>query len=196
MKRTQCFFVTLFAVMLYASCASTHKVTTTTSSHSYDTTVTVRDDTAIVHAEHKDSIAMVITDSITTSSKATEMATNDETIIERIVETTDTMGRKVMTTDRTINRKGTTKKETSDTESLRHQQEQTAITLSMLDSIAGVYFANYNTHWVQNDSTHQEKDTERSGTLSLWDRACNYLGWIIFGATVIGIFVFAWKTKD
>ena len=196
MKRTQYFLITLLAMILLASCSTTHKATTTTSSLSYDTTATVRIDTASVHAERMGSIALVITDSIATSSKATEMTTDEETIIERIVETTDTMGRKVTTTDRTINRKGTTKKETSDTASLRHQQEQTAITLSMLDSIAGVYFADYNTHWAQNDSMHQEKDTEHSGTLSLWERVCNHMGRIIFGVAVIGIFVFAWKMKD
>lgn len=195
MKRTQYFLIILLAVILFSSCATTHKATTSISSRSYDTTATVRIDTTSAHAERKDSVALVITDSITTSSKATEMATNEETITERIVETTDTMGCKITTTDRIINRNGTTKKETSDMASLRHQQEQTAITLSMLDSIAGVYFADYNTHWAQNDSTHQEKDTEHSGTLSLWERVCNHMGWLIFGVVVIGIFVFAWKTK-
>ncbi len=196
MKRTQYFLMITICALLLASCATTHKTSTATSSQSYDTTAIVKADTATVHAERKDSIVQVTTDSAATSSKATETADHEETITERIVETTDTMGRKVTTTDRTINRKGTTRKETADTSNRWYQQEQTAVMLSMLDSIANSHFANYNTHWAQNDSTHQEKDKEQSGTLSVWDRVCNHMGWIIFVVCIIGFAWFVWKTKD
>lgn len=187
--------ITICALLL-ASCATTHKTATTTSSRSYDTTAIIKADTATVHTERRDSFARVTTDSVATSSKAIETANNEETITERIVETIDTMGRKITTTDRTINRKGTTKKETADTYNRWHQQEQTAVMLSALDSIADSYFANYNTHWAQNDSTHQAKGKEYSGTLSVWDRVCNHVGWIIFTVCFIGFAWFVWKTKD
>ena len=187
--------ITICALLL-ASCATTHKTATATSSQSYDTTAIIKTDTAKVHAEREDSIVQVTTDSAATSSRTTETADNEETIIERIVETTDTMGRKVTTIDRTINRKGTTKKETADTSNRWHQQEQTAVMLSALDSIADSYFANYNTHWAQNDSTHQEKEKEYSGTLSVWDSIFNNIGKIILAVCIVGFAWFVWKTKD
>lgn len=196
MKRTQYFLMITICALLLASCATTHKTATTTSSQSYDTTAIIKTDTASVHAERKDSIARVTTDSAATTSKATETVSNEETITERIVETIDTLGRKVTTTDRTTNRKGTTKKETADTSNRWYQQEQTAVMLSALDSLANSYFANYNTHWAQNDSIHQAKDKEYSGTLSVWDRVCNHMGWIIFAVCITGFAWFVWKTKD
>ena len=196
MKRTQYFLMITICAFLLASCATTHKTATETSNRSYDTTAIVKTDTAKVHAERKDSVALVMADSTATSSRATETADNEETIVERIVETTDTMGRKVATTDRTINRKGTTRKETADTSNRWHQLEQTAVMLSALDSIADSYFANYNTHWAQNDSTHQEKEKEYSGTLSVWDSICNNMGKIILAVCIVGFAWFVWKTKD
>ncbi len=184
------------AAALLMSCATTHKAETSASSRTYDTSSVMRTDTTSLHGERRDSVTYSFTDSATTSTRTNESTDTEETIIERITETIDSMGRKVTTTDRNITRRGTTHKETATNASNWHEQEQTAVMLSMLDSIANAHFGNIGTHWAQTDSTHQEKAVEPVATVTIWDKIWGNIGKIIGAALFIAFCVFVWKTKD
>ncbi len=187
--------MTITAALLM-SCATTHKTETSASSRTFDTSSVVRTDTSALHSECRDSVTYSVTDSAVTSTRTNESIGTEETITERIIETIDSMGRKVTTTDRNITRRGTTHKETATNASNWHEQEQTAVMLSMLDSIANAHFGNIGTHWAQMDSTHQEKATEPVATATIWDKIWGNIGKIIGAALFIAFCIFVWKTKD
>lgn len=188
----------LVVMLMITSCATTHKTTTETSSRAraYDSTAVVRTDTSNVHSERRDSVSLMKKDSATATTTATETAEDEETVTEHISETVDSAGNKTTTTDRTIHRKGTTAKQSTTTNNQWHEQEQTALHLSMLDSIANSRQSDIGTHWRAKDSTYQSQTKDTTSTISWWQKLGFYLGWIIGIAVFVAFAVFVWKTKD
>ncbi len=186
----------LVVLLMITSCATTHKTTTETSSRAYDSTAVVRTDTSNVHSERRDSVSLVRKDSASVITSATETAEDEETVTEHITETVDSAGNKTTTTDRTIHRKGTTAKESTSANNQWHEQEQTALYLSMLDSIVNSRQSDIGTHWSAKDSTYQAQTKDTTSTISWWQKLGFYLGWIIGIVVFVAFAIFVWKTKD
>ncbi len=195
MKRTHYLWTLLAVVALTTSCATTHKSVSANCSRTSDTTSTARIDTISVHEEQKNVYSLTQTDSAQTEVMNKETSDHDETITERITETTDSIGNKTTVTDRTIHRKGMTLKQTSTTENKWYQQEQTALMLSMLDSIANSKKVTYNTHWAAKDSTYQVQTKDNTSTMTWWDKLRLHIGWVFTFIIASAIAWWAWKTK-
>lgn len=167
----------LIAFTLLSACATSRKTAVGISKKvrdsvtvaAYDTTASVRKDLNVV--------SVAVSDSSHVFTSTMENGDNEETITERIVESQDSSGNKTTTTDRTIKRKNSFSKQ-ADTQMLQqHKEEQTALLLSYMDSVANHYFDSYRTHWMQNDSTNivKEKSTKNETVVPWWLRTLFFL---------------------
>jgi hypothetical protein len=167
----------LIAFTLLSACATSQKAAVGISKKvrdsvtvaAYDTTASVRKDLNVVSG--------AVSDSSHVFTSTMENGDYEETITERIVESQDSFGNKTTTTDRTIKRKNSFSKQ-ADTQMLqRHKEEQTALLLNYMDSVANHYFDSYWTHWMQNDSTNivKEKSTKNETVVPWWLRTLFFL---------------------
>lgn len=159
----------LMALTLLSACATSRTTTTGVSERVRDSvTVAMRDSTTTTRKD-LNVVSGAVSDSSCVSTSTKENGDNEETITERIVESQDSSGNKTTTTDRTIKRKNSYSKQT-DTQMLQqHKEEQTALLLSYMDSIANRYFDSHRAHWMQNDSTNVEKEkSTKDETVAPW----------------------------
>lgn len=159
----------LMALTLLSACATSRTTTTGVSERVRDSvTVAMRDSTTTTRKD-LNVVSGAVSDSSCVSTSTKENGDNEETITERIVESHDSSGNKTTTTDRTIKRKNSYGKQT-DTQMLQqHKEEQTALLLSYMDSIANRYFDSHRAHWMQNDSTNVEKEkSTKDETVAPW----------------------------
>lgn len=159
----------LMALTLLSACATSRTTTTGVSEKVRDSvTVAMRDST---NATRKDLnvVSGAVSDSSCVSTSTKENGDNEETVTEHIVESQDSSGNKTMTIDRTIKRKNSYGKQT-DTQMLQqHKEEQAALLLSYMDSIANRFFCSHRAHWMQNDSTNVEKEkSTKDETVAPW----------------------------
>lgn len=96
----------LMAVITLMSCAASRKVEQGSSEQRHDSDVTIVKDSVVKSETTTDSSAVRVTDENHTSGTMTDKGSNEETITERVTESTDAQGNKTTTTDRTVHRKG------------------------------------------------------------------------------------------
>lgn len=162
----------LLAVITFASCAASRKVEQGSSEQRRDSTVTIVKDSVTKSETRTDSSAVTVTDENHTSGSMTDKGSNEETITERVTESTDAQGNKTTTTDRTIHRKGDYERNASFEARLKHQEEIISRMQHTIDSLVLSNKLNVGTHWAKKDSTNvvKEKNTVDIQSMPGWKR--------------------------
>lgn len=185
MGRIRNIMLWLMAVITFASCAASRKVEQGSSEQRRDSTVTTVKDSVAKSELRTDSSAVTVTDENHTSGTMTDKGSNEETITERVTESTDAQGNKTTTTDRTIHRKGDYERNATYEARLKHQEETISRMQHTIDSLVLSNKLNVGTHWAKKDSTNvvKEKNTKEIKSTSALDLITLFLFWI----AVIGI---------
>lgn len=160
----------LLAVITFASCAASRKVEQGSSEQRRDSTVTIVKDSVTKSETRTDSSAVTVTDENHTSGTMADKGSNEETITERVTESTDAQGNKTTTTDRTIHRKGDYERNASFEARIKHQEEIISRMQHTIDSLVLSNKLNVGTHWAKKDSTNvvKEKNTKNIKSTSEW----------------------------
>lgn len=149
----------LLAVITLMSCAATKRVEQGSSEQRRDSVVSVVKDSVAKSETRTDSSAVTVKDEHHSSGTMADKGSNEETITERVTESTDAQGNKTTTTDRTIHRKGHYERNATYEAQLKHQEERMSLMQHTIDSLTLVNKENVATHWAKKDSTNVEKET-------------------------------------
>lgn len=160
----------LMAVITLMSCATSRKVEQGSSEQRRDSDVTIVKDSVVKSETTTDSSAVRVTDENHTSGTMTDKGSNEETITERVTESTDAQGNKTTTTDRTVHRKGDYERNATYEARLKHQEEIMTRMQHVIDSLVLSNRLNAGTHWAKKDSTNvvKEKNTKNIKSTSEW----------------------------
>ena len=175
----------LMAVIMLASCAASKKVEQGSSEQRRDSTVAIVKDSVTKSETRTDSSTVTVTDENHTFGSMTDKGSNEETITERVTESTDAQGNKTTTTDRTIHRKGDYERNATYEARLKHQEETISRMQHTIDSLVMSNKLDVGTHWAKKDSTNvvKEKNTKEIKSTSTFDLITLFLFWV----AVIGI---------
>lgn len=152
----------LLVVVTLMSCAATRRVEQGSSEQRRDSTVAVFKDSVAKSETRTDSSAVTVTDENHTFGSMTDKGSNEETITERVTESTDAQGNKTTTTDRTIHRKGDYERNATYEARLKHQEDIISRMQHTIDSLVLGNSLNVGIHWAKKDSTNvvKEKNTK------------------------------------
>lgn len=167
----------LMAVITLMSCAASRKVEQGSSEQRRDSDVTIVKDSVVKSETTTDSSAVRVTDENHTSGTMTDKGSNEETITERVTESTDAQGNKTTTTDRTVHRKGDYERNATYEARLKHQEEIMTRMQHVIDSLVLSNRLNAGTHWAKKDSTNvvKEKNTKNIKSTSEWWRLAMFV---------------------
>ena len=149
----------LLSVVTLMSCAATRRVEQGSSEQRRDSTVAIVKDSVTKSETITDSSAVMVTDENHTSGTMTDKGSNEETITERVTESTDAQGNKTTTTDRTIHRRGDYERNAKYEAQLKHQEGIISRMQHTIDSLASSNSIDVGTHWAKKDSSNVEKET-------------------------------------
>ena len=149
----------LMAVVTLMGCAATRRVEQGSSEQRRDSTVAIVKDSVTKSEMRTDSSAVTVRDELCSSGTMTDKGSNEETITERVTESTDAHGNKTTTTDRTIHRNGDYERNATYEARLKHQEEIISRMQHTIDSLASSNSLNVGTHWAKKDSSNVEKET-------------------------------------
>lgn len=177
----------LLAVITFASCTASRKVEQGSSEQQRDSVVSVVMDSVAKSEERMDSNTVSTTDESHTTGTMTDKGSNEETISERVTESTDAQGNKTTTTDRTIHRKGDYERNATYEARLKHQEETISRMQHTIDSLVLSNRLNVGTHWAKKDSTNvtKEKNTKEIKDTSFEDFMWKALKELAFWAFVL-----------
>ena len=152
----------LMAVVTLMGCAASRKTATGSHEERGDSTVAVVRDSVKKSDVMTDSTVHLTTDESLASGTMSEKGRGEETITERVTESTDAHGNKTTTTDRTIHRKGDYERNTTYEARLKHQEEIISRMQHTIDSLVLSNKLNVGIHWAKKDSTNvvKEKNTK------------------------------------
>lgn len=180
----------LLAVITFMSCAATRMVEQGSSEQRRDSVVAIVKDSVMKSETKADSSAVTVKEEHHSSGTITDKGSNEETITERVTESTDTNGNKTTTTDRTIRRKGDYERNATYEAQLKHQEEIISRMQHTIDSLALGNSLNVATHLAKKDSTNVVKETNtkdiKPATTSPFISIC--LFWIVFIGIVIWLY--------
>jgi uncharacterized protein YceK len=162
----------LMAVVTLMGCAASRKTATGSHEERRDSTVAVVTDSVRKSDVKTDSTAHLATDESHASGTMSEKGRGEETIQERVTESTDAQGNKTTTTDRTIHRKGDYERNATYEARLKHQEEIMTRMQHTIDSLVLSNKLNVGTHWAKKDSTNvvKEKNTVDIQSMPGWKR--------------------------
>ena len=149
----------LMAVVTLMGCAASRKTATGSHEERGDSTVAAVTDSVRKSDVKTGSTVHLTTDESLASGTMSEKGRGEETITERVTESTDAQGNKTTTTDRTIHRKGDYERNTTYEARLKHQEEIMTRMQHTIDSLVLSNKLNVGTHWAKKDSSNVEKET-------------------------------------
>lgn len=160
----------LMTVITLMGCAASRKTEGSKSEERRDSTVAVITDSVKKSDVKTDSTVSLATDESHTSGTMSEKGRGEETIRERVTESTDAQGNKTTTTDRTIHRKGDYERNATYEALLKHKEETISRMQHTIDSLVLSNKLNVGTHWAKKDSTNvaKEKNTKNIKSTSEW----------------------------
>ena len=163
MKRKEIILLLMMSVvMVLTGCASSRRVTDMSHQEVKDSMRTEQTDSVRKTVVSSDSVQKSTQSTVQVSSSTTEGDSLSETIHELITETTDAQGNKTTTTDRTIQRKYGSQKQSSSQSTANHQRHEIKQMQQSVDSFALSNKSDVGTHWAATDSLsdRQEKNTK------------------------------------
>ena len=149
----------LMAVVTLIGCAASRKTATGSHEERGDSTVAAVTDSVRKSDVKTESTVHLTTDESHASGTITDKGSNEETITERVTESTDAQGNKTTTTDRTIHRKGDYERNTTYEARLKHQEEIMTRMQHTIDSLVLHNKLDVGTHWAKKDTSNVEKET-------------------------------------
>lgn len=149
----------LMAVVTLMGCAASRKTATGSHEERRDSTVAAVTDSVRKSDVKTDSTVHLTTDESHASGTMSEKGRGEETITERVTESTDAQGNKTTTTDRTIHRKGDYERNATYEARLKHQEGIMTRMQHTIDSLVLSNKLNVGTHWAKKDSTNVVKET-------------------------------------
>ena len=184
----------LLAVITLMSCAASKRVEQGSSEQRRDSVVAIVKDSVMKSETMLDSSAVTVMDEHHTSGTMTDKGSNEETITERVTESIDVNGNMIITTDRTIHRKGDYERNTTYDAKLKHQGEIISLMQHTIDSLALSNRLNVATYWTKKDSTNMvnEKGTKDINPASTSKFNSIGLFWIV----VMGIIAFLYNKRQ
>ena len=188
MRKIKSVMLWLMAAIMLISCAASRKVEQGSSEQQRDSVVSVVKYSVEKSETKTDSSAVIVTDDNHTSGTMTDKGSNEETITERVTESTDAHGNKTTTTDRTIHRKGDYERNATYEAQLKHQEERMSLMQHTIDSLMLHNKLDVGTHWAKKDSMNvvKEKNTKDIKPTSTSDLIEIFLFWSV----AIGIAVY------
>ena len=183
----------LMAVTMLLSCATSRKVEQGSSEQRRDSAVAIVKDSVTKSETRTDSSAVTVTDENHTFGSMTDKGSNEETVTERVTESTDAQGNKTTTTERTIHRKGDYERNATYEARLKHQEEIISRMQHTIDSLASSNSLNMGTHWAKKDSTNvvKEKNTKDIKPAP----TSKFIVIFLFWAAVVGICTWLWNKR-
>ena len=180
----------LMAVVTLMGCAATRSVEQGSSEQRRDSTVAIVKDSVTKSEMRTDSSAVTVRDELCSSGTMTDKGSNEETITERVTESTDAQGNKTTTTDRTIHRKGDYERNATYEARLKHQEEIITRMQHTIDSLVLSNKLNVGTHWTKKDSTNvvKEKNTKDIKPASTSKFIAIFLFWSV--SILIAVYLF------
>ena len=177
----------LMAVVTLMGCATSRKAATGSHEERGDSTVAAVTDSVRKSDVKNDSTVHLTTDESLASGTMSEKGRGEETITERVTESTDAQGNKTTTTDRTIHRKGDYERNATYEARLKHQEEIMTRMQHTIDSLVLSNKLNIGTHWAKKDSTNvlKEKNTKDIKPDLTAKIITIFLLWIVFIVFVI-----------
>lgn len=177
----------LMAVVTLMGCAASRKTATGSHEERGNSTVAVVTGSVRKSDVKTDSTVHFATDESHASGTMSEKGRGEETIQERVTESTDAQGNKTTTTDRTIHRKGDYERNATYEAQLKHQEEMMSRMQHTIDSLVLSNRLDAGTHWAKKDSTNvvKENNTNEIKAASKWETIRNLIGVII-----IFVFIF------
>lgn len=183
----------LMAAIMLLSCASSRKVEQGSSEQRRDSVVSVVKDSVAKSETRTDSSAVTVMDDNHTSGTMTDKGSNEETITERVTESTDAHGNKTTTTDRTIHRKGDYERNATYEARLKHQEERMSLMQHTIDSLILHNKLDVGTHWAKKDSTNVVKETNTKEIKP--SSTSKFIAIFLFWALAIGIAVYLYYKR-
>ena len=183
----------LMAVTMLLSCATSRKVEQGSSEQRRDSTVAIVKDSVTKSETRTDSSAVTVTDENHTFGSMTDKGSSEETVTERVTESTDAQGNKTTTTERTIHRKGDYERNATYEARLKHQEEIISRMQHTIDSLASSNSLNMGTHWAKKDSTNVVKETNTKDIKSA--PTSKFIVIFLFWAAVVGICTWLWNKR-
>ena len=162
----------LMAVVTLMGCAASRKTATGSHEERGDSTVAAVTDSVRKSDVKTGSTVHLTTDESHASGTTSEKGRGEETIIERVTESTDASGNKTTSTDRTIHRKGDYERNATYEARLKHQEEIMTRMQHTIDSLVLSNKLNVGTYWAKKDSTNvvKEKNTVDIQSMPGWKR--------------------------
>ena len=148
----------LMAVIMLFGCAASRKTEGSRSEERRDCTVVAITDSVKKTEVKTDSTLSITTDESHTSGTTSEKGRGEETVQERVTESTDAQGNKTTTTDRMIHRKGDYERNSSYEEHFKHLESTISRMQHTIDSLVLSNRLDVGTHWAKNDSTGVVKE--------------------------------------
>ncbi len=158
MGRIRNIMLWLMAVIMLFGCAASRKTEGSKSEERRDSTVEAITDSVKKSDVKNDSTVSIVTDESHTSGTTSEKGRGEETVQERVTESTDAQGNKTTTTDRTIHRKGDYERNSSYEEHFKHLESTISRMQHTIDSLVLSNRLDVGTHWAKNDSTGVVKE--------------------------------------
>ena len=183
----------LMAVTMLLSCATSRKVEQGSSEQRRDSAVAIVKDSVTKSETRTDSSAVTVTDENHTFGSMTDKGSSEETVTERVTESTDAQGNKTTTTERTIHRKGDYERNATYEARLKHQEEIISRMQHTIDSLASSNSLNMGTHWAKKDSTNVVKETNTKDIKSAL--TSKFIVIFLFWAAVVGICTWLWNKR-
>ena len=193
MRKIKSAMLWLMAVTMLLSCASSRKVEQGSSEQQRDSVVAIVKDSVLKSETKTDSSAVTVTDDHHTSGNMTDKGSNEETITERVTESTDAHGNKTTTTDRTIHRKGEYERNATYEAQLKHQEERISLMQHTIDSLMSHNKLDVGTHWAKKDSTNVTKETNTKDIKPA--STSKFIAIFLFWAVAIGIAVYLYHKR-
>ena len=186
----------LMVVVTLMGCAASRKTVTGTHEERGDSTVAAVTDSVRKSDVKTDSTVHLTTDESHSSGTMSEKGRGEETITERVTESTDAQGNKTTTTDRTIHRKGDYERNATYEARLRHQEETISRMQHTIDSLVLSNKLNVGIHWAKKDSTKVEKETNTKDIkpTSTYKFILIFLVWVAFIGIVTWLYNKLYKT--
>ena len=172
----------LMAVVTLMGCAASRNTATGSHEERGDSTVAVVRDSVKKSDVMTDSTVHLTTDESLASGTMSEKGRGEETITERVTESTDAQGNKTTTTDRTIHRKGDYERNATYEAQLKHQEEIISRMQHTIDSLVLSNKLNVGIHWAKKDSTNvvKEKNTKEIKPAPTFKFIFIFLVWVAF----------------
>lgn len=175
----------LLAVITLMSCAASKRVEQESSEQRRDSVVAIVKDSVMKSEARVDSSAVIVKDEHHSSGTMTDKGSNEETVTERVTESTDAQGNKTTTTERTIHRKGDYERKATYEAQLKHQEEIISQMQHTIDSLASSNSLNVDTRWAKKDSSNVEKETNTKDIKPA--STSKFIAIFLFWAAAIGI---------